>query len=100
MACVPARSIPGAGYNEPMNGSARDLRAKAIETVATRLKFPQAFGVFLALFLIDLMLPDFIPFADEILLGLGAVVFALWREKVQPVAGPKPPEKNVTPPRP
>ena len=97
MACVDARSNLGAGYNESMNGSARDLRAKAIETVATHLRFPQAFGVFLALFVIDLILPDFIPFIDEILLGLGAVVFALWREKVQPPVGPKPPEKNVTP---
>ena len=68
--------------------------------MATRLKFPQAFAVLLALFLIDVILPDFIPFADEILLGLGAVVFALWREKVRPPVGPKPPEKNVTPPRP
>ncbi|NLN11396.1 MAG: hypothetical protein GX178_07295, partial [Acidobacteria bacterium] len=38
------------------------------QKVATRLKFPQAFTIFLILFLVDLAVPDLIPFADEILL--------------------------------
>jgi hypothetical protein len=76
---------------------------QVIEKIATRLKFPQAFGIFLALFLIDLVIPDLIPFADEILLGLAATLFGMWREPAGPAAGggtassPKPPEKNVTP---
>ncbi len=68
-----------------------------IERAASRLKFPQAFGLLLALFLVDLVVPDFIPFVDELLLGLGTVVFGLWRERVVPAAAPKPPEKDVTP---
>lgn len=49
------------------------------------------------------MIPDLIPFADEILLGLAATLFGMWREPAGPAAGggtassPKPPEKNVTP---
>ena len=71
-----------------------------VQRTVSRLKFPQAFAVFVALFLFDLFVPDLIPFIDEILLGLGATLFGMWREKV-PVASPaatKPPEKNVTPP--
>ncbi|QQR73200.1 MAG: hypothetical protein IPJ17_17210 [Holophagales bacterium] len=74
-----------------------------VEKVATKLKFPQAFGVFVALFLLDLLIPDLIPFADEILLGLAAALFGMWREPEasasRPAAplGTKPPEKNVTP---
>ena len=48
---------------------------------------------------LDLFIPDLIPFADEMLLGLATALFALWREPV-PAAEPlaeKPPEKNVTP---
>lgn len=75
------------------------LGAEAVERVASRLKFPQLFGIFLALFLFDLLVPDFVPFVDEILLGLGTTLFGLWRERVPPQQGPKPAEKNVTPPR-
>ncbi len=70
-----------------------------VEKAASRLKFPQLFAVLLALFVIDLIVPDFIPFIDEILLGLGAALFGLWRERIQPSETPKPPEKNVTPPQ-
>lgn len=74
--------------------------ADFVERAASRLKFPQAFGVFLALFLFDLVFPDFVPFVDEILLGLGTVVFGLWRERVGGAAtAPVPVEKNVTPPQ-
>lgn len=81
------------------------IGSQVVESAASRLKFPQAFGVFLALFLFDLVFPDFVPFVDEILLGLGATVFGLWREKVggpaaaAAAAARKPPEKNVTPPK-
>jgi hypothetical protein len=72
-----------------------------VEKTISRLKFPQAFAVFVALFLFDLIIPDFVPFIDEILLGLGAALFGMWRERVSvPRPGPpaeKPPIKNVTP---
>ncbi|KAB2958492.1 MAG: hypothetical protein F9K18_12075 [Thermoanaerobaculia bacterium] len=71
--------------------------SQAIERVASRMKFPQVFSVLLVLFVIDFLVPDLIPFVDEILLGLGTVAFGLWREKLAPPEAPKPPEKNVTP---
>lgn len=37
---------------------------------AAGLRYPQLFALVLGLFLVDLVVPDFIPFADEILLGL------------------------------
>jgi hypothetical protein len=77
-----------------MVSPAKDLAQKA----ATRLKFPQLFAVLVGLFLFDLILPDFIPFIDEILLGLAAALFAMWREKV-PETPPAPAVKNVTPPK-
>jgi len=40
-----------------------------------RLRFPVLFVVTVVLFAIDLLVPDVIPFVDEILLGLAAVLF-------------------------
>ena len=78
--------------------------APFIEGTISRLKFPQAFAFFVALFLFDLIIPDFVPFIDEILLGLGAALFGMWRARVsvpRPApatpAADKPPMKNVTP---
>jgi hypothetical protein len=47
------------------------------------LRFPVLFGVAAVLFIIDLFVPDFIPFADEILLGLGAALLGAWKRKRQ-----------------
>ena len=75
--------------------------AEFVEKTVSRLKFPQAFGIFIALFFFDLIVPDFVPFVDEILLGLGAALFGMWRERVSsPKPAPpadKPPIKNITP---
>ncbi len=46
------------------------------------------------------MVPDLVPFVDEILLGLATALFGMWRERVTPAEAPKPPEKNVTPSQP
>jgi hypothetical protein len=76
----------------------RDARGRAIHGVASRLKFPQLLTATAVLFVVDLLVPDLIPFVDEILLGLATALFALWREPVPPGKEAKPPEKNVTPP--
>jgi hypothetical protein len=51
---------------------------------AGRLRFPTLFLVTLGLFAVDVIVPDFVPFADEILLGLGALLFSAWK-KPRPV---------------
>jgi hypothetical protein len=49
----------------------------------TGLRFPFLFGIAAVLFVVDLFVPDVIPFADEILLGLGAALLGAWKEKRQ-----------------
>ena len=68
---------------------------------ASRLRFPQLFVLFAALFFFDLLVPDFVPLIDELLLGLGTALFAAWRKDRGPAPEPeRPPMKNVTPPGP
>lgn len=46
-----------------------------------KLRFPVLFAVTAALFLVDLVVPDVIPFADELLLGLATALFGTWRRR-------------------
>ena len=46
-----------------------------------RVKFPWLFGLTAILFVIDLFVPDFVPFADELLLGLTTLLLGAWRSK-------------------
>lgn len=47
----------------------------------SRLRHPQLFAVMAGLFLFDLVVPDFIPFIDELLLGLGTVFLGNWKRR-------------------
>lgn len=52
-----------------------------------RLSYPRLFLIAAALFVGDVLIPDFIPFADELLLGLGTLLLASWKQrKAQPGA--------------
>lgn len=46
-----------------------------------RLRFPYLFGLTALVFLGDLLLPDVIPFVDEVLLGLLTILLGAWRKK-------------------
>lgn len=48
---------------------------------ANQLKFRNLFLLVTSLFLIDLLVPDFIPFIDEIILGLMAIILANWKKE-------------------
>ena len=62
---------------------------------AERLRFPQLFVLTAGLFLLDLIVPDLIPFADEVLLGLLTLLFASWRRKrTEPVPPTGPPGRR------
>jgi hypothetical protein len=52
----------------------------ALLKYADRLKFRQLFLLTAALFLLDLLIPDIIPFVDELLLGLLTLLFGSWRK--------------------
>lgn len=45
------------------------------------LRFPVIFAVVLVVFCIDLVVPDLLPFADELLLGLMTVLLGAWRKR-------------------
>ena len=50
----------------------------------SKLSFPRLFIVTATLFAIDLVMPDLIPVADELLLGLGTLLLANWRKRKEP----------------
>ena len=49
-----------------------------------RLSYPRLFLVAAGLFVADVIVPDFIPFADELLLGLGTLLLANWKQRKAP----------------
>jgi len=57
------------------------------------MKYPQLFTVLLLLFLADVLIPDAIPFVDEVLLGLLTLLVGSWKSRREP--GPRPPEDDT-----
>jgi hypothetical protein len=51
------------------------------------LRFPALFALFAVATLVDLVVPDLIPFVDEIGLALLTLLFGLWRDR-----HPRPPD--------
>lgn len=45
----------------------------------SNLRFPTLTAIAIGLFLVDLVVPDFIPIIDEVLLGLLAAALASWK---------------------
>jgi len=68
-----------------------------IAYLTTRLRYPQLFMLAAGLFLADLIVPDFIPAIDEILLGLLTVLLGSLQNKNSTEPYQRDPEKNVTP---
>ncbi len=66
---------------------------------ASRLRFPQLFAFTGTLFLLDMLIPDLIPFIDEMMLGLLTIMLGMWRKESPEVEEnlPKPPVKDITP---
>ena len=59
---------------------------------AGRLRFPYLFLITLVAFILNLIIPDAIPFADEILLGLITALLASLKKRGQ---DKKPPGEEV-----
>jgi hypothetical protein len=49
-----------------------------------KLSYPRLFVVAAVLFVVDLVVPDVVPFADELLLGLGTLLLANWKKRKEP----------------
>ena len=62
---------------------------KLVSRFAAGLRFPTLFKVCAALFLVDLVVPDVVPFADEILLALLTLMVGAFRKRGEvPAASP------------
>lgn len=46
-----------------------------------RLSYPRLFALTATLFAFDVIIPDLVPFADELLLGLGTLLLANWKKR-------------------
>jgi hypothetical protein len=79
-----------------MSGQDAKVSRSLIRQFLAGLRFPQLFTLAAVLFIVDLFIPDLIPFMDEIMLGIVAIVLGSW-EKKRERPGPKPPMKDVTP---
>jgi Family of unknown function (DUF6116) len=55
-----------------------------VEQHASKLRFPILLGITGTLFVLDFFIPDFIPFVDEILLGLATVVLSRLKTRQAP----------------
>lgn len=51
---------------------------------ARRLRYPTLFKITAALFALTLLVPDPLPFIDELLLGLGTLLLATWKDRGRP----------------
>ncbi len=54
------------------------LISPLILRIARRLRFPQLFMLTAGLFVLNLLIPDVIPFLDEFVLGLATLLFGAW----------------------
>ena len=50
---------------------------------ARKRRFPTLLLMTGGLFGLDLIVPDFVPFVDELLLGLGTLILARWKDHRQ-----------------
>ena len=48
---------------------------------ARKRRFPTLLLITGGLFVVDLLVPDLVPFVDELLLGLGTLVLARWKDE-------------------
>lgn len=67
------------------------VRAGLFRRFLGRLRFPQLFVAFLVLLALDVVVPDFIPFADEIGLALITLLLGAWKARGMRVSPPSAP---------
>ena len=80
----------------------RGMIRTLLGSFGAKLRFPQLFTIAATLFFVDLLIPDLIPFIDEILLGLLTLLLGSMQAKPTVAQGDlqaeKPPVKDITPP--
>ena len=103
MSPVLPRARPGVAIpydSAVMSDETRGLIRSVLAKLGLKLRFPQLFAIAATLFFFDLLIPDLIPFIDEILLGLLTLLLGSMQERGEAVVetADKPPVKDVTPP--
>ncbi len=68
----------------------REEREGFIRRFLSGLSFPKLFLLLSGLFLLDLAVPDMIPFLDEIFLGTLTVLFGIWKDRRATRRDPRP----------
>ncbi|KTF37559.1 DUF6116 family protein [Xanthomonas vesicatoria] len=63
------------------------LTARALGWAA-KLRYPTLFKLAAALFVVDVLVPDFVPFVDELLFGLTTLLLANWKTRKAPLPAP------------
>jgi hypothetical protein len=53
----------------------------AVSHAAGRLRYPKLLALTATIFVVDLVVPDLLPFVDEILLGLGTLLLSRLRTR-------------------
>ena len=64
-----------------MIGRLKRIMSDRLIEYASGLRFPKLMGLAAVVFVVDLILPDVIPFADEILLGLITLLLAMLKKR-------------------
>lgn len=77
-----------------MTGPVRSLMFGPLLGFAERLRFPRLLLLTASLFVVDLLVPDLVPFVDEILLALVTLLLSRWKKKPEPVV-PAPPLRSA-----
>ncbi|MEN4952055.1 DUF6116 family protein [Stenotrophomonas sp. TWI819] len=62
---------------------------------ARRLRYPTLFKITAALFAVTLVIPDPLPFVDEILFGLGTLLLANWKRRGDKLPPPLPSKRRA-----
>lgn len=68
-----------------------------LQRFAGQLKSSTLLLCVFSLFVLDLAIPDPVPFVDEIILGIATILVSRWQGRRKEPAVPKPPPKDVTP---
>ncbi len=71
----------------------KEERQGIIRKFLSSLRFPQLFLLLVALFAVDMVTFDPIPFIDEAIFGVLAVMFGMWRKRHER----EPEMRNITP---
>jgi len=77
-------------------------RSGVIRRYASRLKFPKLLILLTIVFIIDVLVPDPLPFLDEIFMGLLAGLVGTWkkRREEEPEAGARATPTSTSRPKP